>query len=432
MVWGSGESNATFYLLRNIKYMVNVRILLVVAVYDEFDPVPGGCNLTFDTVLAPYQLTSYNDEYITVKSQPPSAYGVSCDTSKIKVDMFHLYLPEYDRNNETYFDGIEKMLSVEDILRYGTKVPEIEGYFKFRRLYSSYRGTGEVFGMIATYNNKSAAYVPAVSYGCDLMDWDQNCIGPVTGFWKFVCALLLIFGLFVCFLGHRFFKVTLYIIGFTFGVFITYLTISLEQNLTVNEKAITSFVVGFLYGIFWTFIWWKFGIPLLSVNLVFVLSGCLVASVIYYAGVADIDIFTNDINFWVIFLSIILGCLIIFVPFTRMSHIVTCSFVGSYACITAMNHYVGGNLQYIIINTFRRATVKHFNYAVIDPPFQMLDIVNSFLWVVLFLFGVFVQIRDQHGKPPFPPNRSGIIRAARVTESTPLIHPETVAAPEYV
>lgn len=31
---------------------------------------------------------------------------------------------------------------------------------------------------------------------------------------------------------------------------------------------------------------------------------------------------------------------------------------------------MGANLQYIIVNTFRRATVEHFSLAAVDPPFQ--------------------------------------------------------------
>ncbi|KAG5879208.1 hypothetical protein JTB14_004098 [Gonioctena quinquepunctata] len=432
LIWGSGETRTTFYVLRNIKYMEHARVLLVITVYNELDPVPGGCNLTFDTMLAPYQVASYNDEFITVESQPPSVYGISCDDNDVQVDMYHLYLPEFRKGNETYFDGIEKMLTVEDILEFGTKVPDIEGYFKFRRLYSSYRGIGEVFGVIATYRGWSTAYVPAISYGCDLLNWDQNCIGPVTGFWKLICAVLLIFGLFVCFSGHRFFRLTLCLIGFTFGVFITYITMSLEENFTMNERTITSFVLGFVYGIFWTFIWWKFGIPLLSVNLSFILSGCLIASVIFYAGVGDIDIFTNNMNFWAVFFSMVLCCLISFMAMSRYGHILACSFLGSYACVTALNHYIGGNLQYIIINTYRRVAVRHFKFAVIDPPFQMIDGVNTFIWIILFSFGIFVQVRDQHGKPPFPPNRRGVILAVPDTERSPLLRPERVAPPEYV
>lgn len=48
-----------------------------------------------------------------------------------------------------------------------------------------------------------------------------------------------------------------------------------------------------------------------------------------------------------------------------------CSILGSYAIIAPIDHYIGSNLKYIIINTIRRATIKEFRTAVIDPPFQL-------------------------------------------------------------
>ncbi|KAJ8968077.1 hypothetical protein NQ314_002477 [Rhamnusium bicolor] len=142
------------------------------------DPVPGGCNLHFNTKIAPYQIVFYNDDYIEVESQAPSAYGVDCGDNKIQVDMYHMFLNEYDNKVQPYFDAIIQMITVDNIKLHGRKIPPGTEFFKYRRLYSSYRGTGEVFAIVATYNNRSSAYVPAVSYGCDLTKWDESCVGP--------------------------------------------------------------------------------------------------------------------------------------------------------------------------------------------------------------------------------------------------------------
>lgn len=63
---------------------------------------------------------------------------------------------------------------------------------------------------------------------------------PVTDHWKFLCAGLLLFGLFVCFFGHKYFRITLFIIGFTFGIFITYLMISQEEDFTTKGKLVNN------------------------------------------------------------------------------------------------------------------------------------------------------------------------------------------------
>lgn len=53
-------------------------------------------------------------------------------------------------------------------------------------------------------------------------------------------------------------------------------------------------------------------------------------------------------------------------------------------------------------------------------------------WVVLVVTGCYVQLRDQKGKPPFPPNRNGVVLASADSERTRLIRPENRAVPQYV
>lgn len=48
----------------------------------------------------------------------------------------------------------------------------------------------------------------------------------------------------------------------------------------------------------------------------------------------------------------------------------SCAVIGSYAVIVPIDHYIGSSLKYIVINVVRRATVKGFGRAVLDPPYQ--------------------------------------------------------------
>jgi hypothetical protein len=87
------------------------------------DPVPGGCNMEFDTELAPYLSVSYTTDLIVVKSQlaaPPLPYD--CTSKLLDYDVYHLYLPERDFSSAAYFDGVRKMLSPERIEQYAKKV----------------------------------------------------------------------------------------------------------------------------------------------------------------------------------------------------------------------------------------------------------------------------------------------------------------------
>ena len=80
-----------------------------------------------------------------------------------------------------------------------------------------------MYAIIAIYGNASSAYVPAVSYACDINSWDETCVGPVSVVWKVLCAIILFMGTFMCFFGHRFFRIEMFVFGFMFGGFISYI-----------------------------------------------------------------------------------------------------------------------------------------------------------------------------------------------------------------
>ncbi|KAH1020104.1 hypothetical protein HUJ04_009827 [Dendroctonus ponderosae] len=390
LIWkGNSENVAHFYLFRDhLALLDNITMLIAVSTYSKYDPVPGGCNLSFETEIAPYQKISESDDFITVISQPPSQFGNFCNRSNIVTRMYYLYLSEHDNSTEQYFANIQKMISVDDIVKYGTLVLEGLTANRFKQMYSRYAGTGRVFAAVSTRLGRSAAYVPAVSYGCDVAAWDADCSGPVGTQWKIVTAFLLLCGLFICFSGHKFFKTGLFIIAYIFGAVFMLTAISILTQFGGQGKDIFSFISGLAFALLWLFLWRKFGIPVVAVQLAFLLNGLLVASILFYSQ------------------------------------------LGSYAVIFAVNYYVGGNLPYILLNTYRRITVANFGSAVIAPPYQTMDICQTGLWVLIFCIGVYVQTRSSMGRPPFPPRRADRARA-RVDENTPLIEPSQEMPPAY-
>ncbi|KAH1020105.1 hypothetical protein HUJ04_009828 [Dendroctonus ponderosae] len=248
--------------------------------------------------------------------------------------------------------------------------------------------------------------------------------------WKIVTAFLLLCGLFICFSGHRFFKTGLFIIAYTFGAVFMLTAISILTQFGGKGKEIFSFISVLAFALLWLFLWRKFGIPVVAVQLAFLLSGLLVASILFYSQLGDIYIFANDATFWTCFVCLLIvtqkpfGCL------TSLFYIIALSLVGSYAVIFAVNYYVGGNLPYILLNTYRRITVANFGSAVIAPPYQTMDICQTGLWVLIFCIGVYIQTRSSMGRPPFPPRRAYRARA-RVDENTPLIEPNQEMPPAY-
>lgn len=87
----------------------DVKALLVVIAYNNKAPVPGGCNMEFDTEIAPYARMRTRDAMVIVDVQPASlpfnSMPWTCEKEPVEVEMYQMYLPEQDLTAETYFTG---------------------------------------------------------------------------------------------------------------------------------------------------------------------------------------------------------------------------------------------------------------------------------------------------------------------------------------
>lgn len=142
------------------------------------DPIPGGCSTTFDFDIAPYQIVTYTTELIIVDAQSASINNHICEEQLDNLEMYHLYLDEWVFSEDQYFEGIQQMITVKAIKENGRKVPEPYGASNLRRYYNAYVGTGSVFAIIAKYGNYSSAYIPAVTYACDVSMGNETCYDP--------------------------------------------------------------------------------------------------------------------------------------------------------------------------------------------------------------------------------------------------------------
>ncbi|XP_016905844.1 transmembrane 7 superfamily member 3 isoform X3 [Apis cerana] len=95
----------------------DVKALLVVIAYNNKAPVPGGCNMEFDTEIAPYARMRTRDAMVIVDVQPASlpfnSMPWTCEKEPVEVEMYQMYLPEQDLTAETYFtaEGVLKFIS---------------------------------------------------------------------------------------------------------------------------------------------------------------------------------------------------------------------------------------------------------------------------------------------------------------------------------
>lgn len=336
----------------------DLKILIAVHGYIYEDPVPGGCNLDGPIETPPFVSTTtspYRDYIsVTAPAPSPSLAPNRCEQTFSTLTFYRLYLPERDFSMDSYFGGIKTMMSFPSVLKYGEEIPETHRS-NVRRTMSAYPGTGAVLVAVALFIDDNgtenltprwSTYVPTVTYVCSpLMDDD--------------CLLLPLIG--------------------------------------------ASFLSGILFGFIWLTFWWFYGIPVFSVLLVTLTFGFFAACVLYHQIPGGLTMLLEDLNFWTLFILVMLLTAVILTPATYPANILCCAVLGAYAAIYPIDYCLGSNLKYIAINTVRRATVDKFQYAVLSPPFEMNDALLILLWVMLATTGFLFQHYHNRGKPPFPP-----------------------------
>ncbi|XP_047998580.1 transmembrane 7 superfamily member 3-like isoform X2 [Leguminivora glycinivorella] len=341
---------------------LDLKVLIAVHGYIYDDPVPGGCNLDGPIEIPAFVSTaaSPHRDYISVTAPAPSPSLAPnmCEQSLGSLIFYRLYLPERDFSIDTYFAGIKTMMSYSSVLEHGEKIPQTHPAY-VRRTVSAYPGTGAVFAAVALFATSNGSvttprwsiYVPTVTYVCSpLVEGDCMLLGDLLS--QTLCASLLFVGLFVCYFGHKFFKTEMFIFGMLSGVVVTYILISLMAEMDQTRGLI---------------------------------------------------MLLEDLNFWTLFILVMLLTAVILTPATYPANILCCSVLGAYAAIYPIDYCLGSNLKYIIINTVRRATVEKFHYAVLSPPFEKNDALLILVWVMLATTGFLFQHYHNRGKPPFPP-----------------------------
>lgn len=68
------------------------------------------------------------------------------------------------------------MITIKDIYKYGIPVSENMEFLKFKQQYSIIKGTGYLFTLVSTLRNRTSIYVPSISFGCDISNWEEDCI----------------------------------------------------------------------------------------------------------------------------------------------------------------------------------------------------------------------------------------------------------------
>ncbi|XP_028160981.1 transmembrane 7 superfamily member 3-like [Ostrinia furnacalis] len=397
----------TFYVYNQNKD-VDLKVLVTLLGYRYQDPIPGGCNMEFPIPVSPFLTTKLNKDYVVVDTAPARYYSDDkcLNVVKVKVEFYMMYLPTGNYDADTYFEGIMKMMTYDNIRENANWIPLSSIAWRMRRMLSLYPGTGAVYVAVAQNSdnpNYYSVYVPTATYGCQPVDDGCELIDDVLS--RFICAMLLFVGIFVCYFGHRFFKTEMFLMGMLGGFVLTYIVISTQVTLDTFALLMASIISGIFFGAFWLTFWWYYGIPVIAVSLPALNLGFLLSAIVYsqIPGPGYLPVLQDDSNFWVLFIIIMSVASLILVSLAFVSNFVCCAILGAYAIVYPIDFYLGSNIKYIIINTIRRATVPKFNLAMLNTPFQWRDGIVVALWIGLAVSGFLFQAHQNRGRPPFPP-----------------------------
>uniref|UniRef100_A0A670XXH9 Transmembrane 7 superfamily member 3 n=1 Tax=Pseudonaja textilis TaxID=8673 RepID=A0A670XXH9_PSETE len=406
--------------------------------YTEKDPIPGGCNLEFDLEMDPNLYLDYNlaDTHIIFApanlgyargTHPPSCdSGTSLDSRwRLSYDVYQYFLPENDLSEATFVSHMRRMTEVPSIQAHGSKMMTLTSQDKTELYFSSLPGQGVIYNVIVRDPkwNTSAAYVPVHTYACSLSALVNNFsflfIGRLST--KIFFTNLAFLGLFVCFLGHRFWKTGLFFNGFIFKAFFLFIIITKESALSYDATLGLTAAAGIIGALLLVGCWWRFGLVIPCMLIVGLVLGCLVSSALFFTPVGKI--FQDNAVFWVTFCCVALVIPVIFVCCPRVLNILTCGVVGSYTIVLATACYIYTSLSYIGIDLLRRILNEDFKRTYTSVPFQPNDIILLAVWTMLAIGGITVQLRRERHEAPFPPHPYRLWKRERERRVTNVLDP---------
>ncbi|XP_020507363.2 transmembrane 7 superfamily member 3 [Labrus bergylta] len=392
----------------------------VILPYTSTDPVPGACNTEFNLDIDPNVYIHYNLYETTIRFAPANlGYErgedpPACDESiepntrwRLQYDIYQYFLPENDLSERSLFRSIQDVADVRGMTLNGKRVMTLFSTDKSTAVFNSIPGQGVIYSVVVRdpLQHTSASYVPVHTYACSFASTLDGCqtLGKIST--KVFFTIIGLAGLFVCFFGHRFFKIELFCMGFSFAAFFFFVLITRTTQLQYDICLALSAVIGVVGGILLVMSWWRFGSVMACIVVVGLMLGFLLASIILFTPLGDLDVFRrSDAVFWVTFCCIMVIVPLFFVRWPREGNIITCGVVGAYAVVLAINAYISTSLSYITLNILKRFLNNNFTAMFTDVPFQTIDYAMITVWVVLGVGGIVLQLYRERSRPFFPPS----------------------------
>ncbi|XP_006821744.1 transmembrane 7 superfamily member 3-like [Saccoglossus kowalevskii] len=410
------EQNMSVWYV-NSTYNETIRAQAMALLYKDTDPIPGACNFEGNLLNDPNIHVHYNI-YETVLQFAPANIGwprddaqPSCDTTRsprlrLMYDVYQYFLPEHKLDEEYMFDGLQKMTTVDRIRKHGAKIATLDQSKKTNFTVSSFRGQGVVFNVIVRdpIELTSAAYIPTTSYACSFTARVDSCYVAADPTLLVIVTVFGIVGLFICFVGHRYFKTEMFIFGFLTFALVFFIIFAAATDWSHLVRLILTMVCALLGGCLLLLYWWRFGSVVFCVLIVGMDLGYLFASLVFFTPFGNLSVWQSNVNYGLAFTCLLLLLPVILIYFTKQLNIIACCFVGSYLCVSGISCYLYSSLGYIVVNPLKRILMPDFDTAYTSVPFQQNDYILVGVWVVLATAGMILQFcRERRiGFPAWP------------------------------
>ncbi|XP_043086634.1 transmembrane 7 superfamily member 3 [Puntigrus tetrazona] len=410
----------------------------VILPYTSTDPVPGACNQEFPLEIDPNIYLQYNlfETMITFapanigygRGETPPACDVDVGSStrwRLVYEVYQYFLPEGDLSEQSLISSLERVANVQNVQDNSRKVMSLTSHDRTQFSFSSLPGQGVIFSVIVRdpVLNTSASYIPVHTYACSFNSTLDGCSDLGRASTKVFFTLIGLAGLFVCFVGHRFFKCELFCMGFIFTAFIFFVVITITTPLEYNIRLALTALIGVVGGVVMVMSWWRFGSVMACVLVIGLILGFLISSIVFFTPLGDLPIFHNDVVFWVVFACIMVFVPLFFIRWPREGNIITCGVVGAYTVVLAVNAYTYTSLSYITLDVLKRLLNHNFSRAFISVPLQDIDFIVITVWVVLGVSGIVVQLYRERSRPFFPPSPYVMWKQERERRKTNVLDP---------
>ncbi|XP_055995363.1 transmembrane 7 superfamily member 3-like isoform X2 [Ostrea edulis] len=396
----TNQTEVTCYILSN--YSEDVQIHLAIYLMSGNIPVVGGCNLEFSLETDANLLVSYTSTRDLIEFQWSNIPLGSRSTSRIitpqcedqfyqdtlEYSVYVKYLSGNDLSTAGYFSALQQMLTAEDVMANGIQLASTNNKASSQKpefLIASYPGTGAVYNMVVKVTTPAgvtmAAYFPQVTYSCNLQQRDSCHMYGI--FWKISAVVLGIVGLFLNFLGHRFFRTGNFIcafLGFCI-VFYSVLTLSSDQSDTV--VLILTAVLSVVCAALWLGMFEFIGAAAISVLLTGLVAGYLISSIVFYTKFGNLSYWHKPFNYGMAFTCGVLAIPVFILAYTKVLNIVSCSFIGSYLVILVPDIFLHSGMKYFVVNSLRHSTDVDYVSVINTGPFLVTEIILSCVWCLL-------------------------------------------------